>query len=59
MFTEINNIVYSKKYDSIVDDIVVMKKIKIEENNSDFISFFKSGNQKIYPFWVEIYKNEE
>ena len=26
MFTEINNVVYSKKYDSIVNDIVVMKK---------------------------------
>ena len=59
MFTEINNVVYSKKYDSIVNDIVVMKKIKIEENNTDFISFFRSGNQKIYPFWVEINKNEE
>ena len=52
--------VYSKKFNEPIDDVIEMKGIEIEDSNVDLISFFRVGNKKIYPFWIEINnKNEE
>ena len=60
IFTEINNMVYSKKFNEPIDDVIEMKGIEIEDSNVDLISFLRVGNTKIYPFWIEINnKNEE
>ena len=59
IFTEINNMVYSKKFNEPLDDVIEMKGIEIEDSNVDLISFLRVGNTKIYPFWIEINKKNE
>ena len=56
MLTEINSIIYSKKYSGLINDEVEINEIQIEENNVDLISFLRVGDKKIYPFWIEIEK---
>ena len=56
MSTEINNIIYSKKFDSTFDTIE-MKQIEISEGDVDLLSFFLNSEYKrFYPFWIEIEK---
>ena len=33
-----------------------MNDISIENGEVDLISFLKVNNKKIFPFWIEIYK---
>ena len=56
LFTEINNRVYSKKTEKVVYSTLEMNDISIENSKVDLISFLKVNNKKIFPFWIEIYK---
>ena len=56
LFTEINNRVYSKKTEKVVYSTLEMNDISIENSKVDLISFLKLNNKKIFPFWIEIYK---
>ena len=56
LFTEINNRVYSKKTEKVVYSTLEMNDISIENSEVDLISFLKLNNKKIFPFWIEIYK---
>ena len=56
LFTEINNRVYSKKIDKAINNTLEMNNISIDNSEFDLISFLKLGPKKIYPFWIEIYK---
>ena len=51
--------VYSKKFNEPIDDVIELKGIKIEDSNVDLISFLRVGNTKVYPFWIEINKKNE
>lgn len=56
LFTEINNRVYSKKSDKAINNTLEMNNISIDNSEFDLISFLKLDSKKIYPFWIEIYK---
>ena len=56
LFTEINNRVYSKKSDKAINNTLEMNNISIDNSEFDLISFLKLGPKMIYPFWIEIYK---
>lgn len=56
LFTEINNRVYSKKIDKAINNTLEMNNISIDNSEFDLISFLKLDSKKIYPFWIEIYK---
>ena len=56
LFTEINNRVYSKKSDKAINNTLEMNNISIDNSEFDLISFLKLDPKKIYPFWIEIYK---
>lgn len=56
LFTEINNRVYSKKTDKAINNTLEMNNISIDNSEFDLISFLKLDSKKIYPFWIEIYK---
>ena len=56
LFTEINNRVYSKKIDKAINNTLEMNNISIDNSDFDLISFLKLDSKKIYPFWIEIYK---
>ena len=56
LFTEINNRVYSKKTEKVVSSTIEMNDISIENSEFDLISFLKVNNKKIFPFWIEIHK---
>ena len=56
LFTEINNRVYSKKTEKVVYSTLEMNDISIENSKVDLISFLKVNNKKIFPFWIEIHK---
>jgi DNA-binding transcriptional MerR regulator len=48
--------VYSKKSDKAINNTLEMNNISIDNSEFDLISFLKLGPKKIYPFWIEIYK---
>jgi len=56
LFTEINNRVYSKRTDKAINNTLEMNNISIDNRDFDLISFLKLDSKKIYPFWIEIYK---
>ena len=56
LFTEISNRVYAKKTEKVVNNTLEMNDISIENGEVDLISFLKVNNKKIFPFWIEIYK---
>ena len=56
LFTEINNRVYSKKTEKVVSSTIEMNDISIENSEFNLLSFLKVNNKKIFPFWIEIHK---
>jgi hypothetical protein len=55
MFTEINGLVFRKKIIKN-DSTIEMNGLKIDQGNTDLISFAIVNSKKKYPFWIEVYK---
>ena len=58
MFTEINGLVFRKKIIKN-DSTIEMNGLKIDQGNTDLISFAIVNSKKKYPFWIEVYKTNE
>jgi len=58
MFLETGNVIHQFKNDKDQVDLLEMNDVQLDEMTCDLIPFYMVNSKKIFPFWVEIQKEQ-